>query len=129
MAEAIDINGYFGSYALLGLAGCLGAAFVAFSLSASRLLRPADPTPEKQLSYECGVDPVGAGWEQSHIRYYVFAYLYVVFAADALFLFPWATVFAAPGFGAATLAEMFVFLGFLSAGILYAWKKGVLQWA
>jgi NADH-quinone oxidoreductase subunit A len=53
----------------------------------------------------------------------------VVFAADGLFLFPWATVFAARGFGAATLAEMFVFLGFVFAGVVYAWKKGVLEWA
>ena len=50
------------------------------------------------------------------------------FAVDAVFLFPWATVFAAPGFGLVTLAEMFVFLGFLAVGILYAWRKGVLSW-
>jgi NADH-quinone oxidoreductase subunit A len=72
---------------------------------------------------------VGEGWAQTQIRYYVYAYLYVVFAVDAVYLFPWATVFAQPGFGAATLVEMFVFLGFLSVGILYAWRKGVLRWA
>ena len=80
------------------------------------------------MTYECGVDPVGEGWAQSHIRYYVFAYLYVVFAVDALYLFPWATVFAAPGYGVTTLVEMFVFLGFLAVGLLYAWRKGVLAW-
>ena len=71
------------------------------------------PRGEKLLTYECGVDPVGEGWAQTHIRYYVFAYLYVIFAVDAVYLFPWATVFAAPGFGVTTLVEMFVFLGFL----------------
>ena len=62
------------------------------------------------------------------VRYYVFTYLYVVFAVDAVFLFPWATVFAAPGFGVTTLVEMFVFLGFIALGILYAWRKRVLTW-
>src|SRR3954467_14157901 len=94
----------------------------------NRLARPAHATPEKLLTYECGVDPVGEGWAQSHIRYYVFAYLYVIFAVDAIYLFPWATIFAAPGYGATTLVEMFVFLGFLAVGLLYAWRKGVLSW-
>ena len=68
-------------------------------------------------TYECGLDPVGEGWAQTHVRYYVFAYLYVIFAVDAVYLFPWATVFDAPGFGVATLVEMFVFIGFLAIGI------------
>jgi NADH-quinone oxidoreductase subunit A len=92
------------------------------------MLRPTRPTREKLLTYECGVDPVGEGWAQSQVRYYVFAYLYVIFAVDAVFLFPWATVFAAPGFGMTTLVEMFVFLAFIAIGILYAWRKRVLAW-
>jgi NADH-quinone oxidoreductase subunit A len=122
------VPGYFGSYALVGLAAALGVGVVVAALSANRLLRPWAPTHEKLLTYECGVDPVGEGWAQSYVRYFVFAYLYVVFAVDAVFLFPWATVFAAPGFGLITLAEMFVFLGFLAVGILYAARKGVLTW-
>ncbi|MGQ0837227.1 NADH-quinone oxidoreductase subunit A [Actinokineospora sp.] len=122
------MDGYFGSYALVGLLIVVGAAFVAVSYGANRLLSPDRPTAQKLLTYECGVDPVGGGWAQSYVRYYVFTFLYVVFAVDAVFLFPWATVFAAPGFGIATLVEMFVFLGFLAVGILYAWRKGVLSW-
>lgn len=122
------MHGYFGSYALVGLLLLAGVGFVAGGLGANRLLRPNRPTAEKLLTYECGVDPVGGGWAQSYVRYYVFTYLYVVFAVDAVFLFPWATVFAAPGFGAVTLVEMFVFLGFLAVGIVYAWRKGVLSW-
>ena len=71
---------------------------------------------------------MGEGWAQTQIRYYVYAFLYVIFAVDAIYLFPWATVFAAPGYGAGTLIEMFVFIGFLAVGLLYAWKKGVLEW-
>jgi NADH-quinone oxidoreductase subunit A len=53
----------------------------------------------------------------------------VIFAVDAIYLFPWATVFAAPGYGVTTLVEMFVFLGIVAVGILYAARRGVLRWA
>src|SRR5216117_2555692 len=108
---------YFDAWRTVGLMVLVGAAFVAVAFGANRLLRPGYPSVTKALTYECGVDPVGEGWAQSQIRYYVFAYLYVVFAVDSVFLFPWATVFAAPGYGATTLVEMFVFLGFLSVGL------------
>ena len=120
--------GYFHGYAVVGLVAVIGVLFVAAAFGGNQLLRPYAPTPEKLLAYECGVDPVGEGWAHTQIRYYVYAYLYVIFAVDAIYLFPWATVFAAPGFGAGTLAEMFVFIGFLAVGLLYAWKKGVLEW-
>ncbi|GAA3663012.1 NADH-quinone oxidoreductase subunit A [Nonomuraea antimicrobica] len=122
------MDGYFGSYALVAALLAIGVAIVAGALFANRLLRPTRPTPEKLTTYECGVDPVGEGWAQSQVRYYVFTYLYVVFAVDAVFLFPWATVFDAPGYGVTTLVEMFVFLGFIALGIVYAWRKRVLSW-
>lgn len=106
----------------LGLAGLVGA----FALN--RALTVTNPTAEKLTTYESGVDPVGEGWAQAHIRYYLFAYLYVIFAVDAVYLFPWATVFSLAGFGLASLVEMFVFLGFVAVGLLYAWRKGVLSW-
>jgi NADH-quinone oxidoreductase subunit A len=122
------MDGYFGSYAVVGLLLLIGVGLVTVAFTANRLLRPHLPEPEKLLTYECGVDPVGEGWAQIHVRYYVYAYLYVVFAVDAIYLFPWATVFDAPGFGMTTLVEMFVFLGFIATGLAYAWKKGVLSW-
>nr|WP_179791767.1 NADH-quinone oxidoreductase subunit A [Actinopolymorpha rutila] len=119
---------YYATYTTVLLVVLAGVAFAAAAFGANRLLRPHRPTREKLLTYESGVDPVGEGWAQTHVRYYVYAYLYVVFAVDAIFLFPWATVFAAPGFGWATLTEMFVFIGFIAVGLLYAWRKGVLTW-
>lgn len=104
----------------------LGGIVAAFALN--KALTVTYPTPGKLKTYESGVDPVGEGWAQAHIRYYLFAYLYVVFAVDAVYLFPWATVFALAGFGLASLIEMFVFLGFVAVGLLYAWRKGVLTW-
>ncbi|QPP07061.1 NADH-quinone oxidoreductase subunit A [Streptomyces bathyalis] len=119
---------YFHGYSVVGLVAVVGVLFVAVAFGAGRLLRPVVPTREKFLTYECGVDPVGEGWAHTQIRYYVYAFLYVIFAVDSVFLFPWATVFAEPGFGGITLTEMFIFLGFLTVGLLYAWKKGVLEW-
>jgi NADH-quinone oxidoreductase subunit A len=122
------MHDYFGAWGVVGLLGLVGVAFVVTAFFANWLLAPDRPTREKLLTYECGMDPVGEGWAQIHVRYYVFAYLYVVFAVDAVFLFPWATVFAAPGFGVATLVEMGIFVGFLAIGLLYAWRRGVLRW-
>ena len=119
---------YYSAYSIVGILAVVGVLFVTVSFTANGFLALSRPTAEKLLTYECGVDPVGEGWAHTHVRYYVYAFLYVIFAVDAVYLFPWATVFAAPGFGAATLAEMFVFLGFLAVGILYAYKKGVLTW-
>ena len=73
------------------------------------------------------MDPVGEGWAQTHVRYYVYAYLYVIFAVDAVFLFPWATVFA--GLGWATRRRRWASSSASSrSGLLYAWRKGVLTW-
>jgi NADH-quinone oxidoreductase subunit A len=124
------VGGYLGSYATLGLLLLVGAAFFVVAFGANRLLRPARPAspPGKLETYECGLDPVGGDWAQAQIRYYVYAYLYVLFAVESVFLFPWAVIFDRPGFGAATVVEMAVFAGVLALGILYAWRKGVLTW-
>ena len=105
-----------------------GAAvlMVGAMLGVGRLLRPVRPQPQKYLNYECGVDPVGVGWSQSQIRYYVFALLFVMFDVEAVFIFPWAVRLEAyEVFG---LVEMLVFIVILALGLLYAWRKGVLRW-
>ena len=122
------MHGYFESYLSVVVLLLIGGLIVGGAMLANRSLRPHVPTPEKLTTYESGVDPVGEGWAQSYVRYYVFAYLYVIFAADAVFLFPWATVFSAKGYGSVTLGEMFVFLAFIAVGLAYAAKKGVLGW-
>lgn len=103
-----------------------GVLFFVGGLGANRLLRPHVPTREKLLTYESGVDPVGVGWAQSYVRYYLYAFLYVVFAVDAVYLFPWATVISTLGW--ASVLEMAVFLGILAVGLLHAWRRGVFTW-
>jgi len=122
------MDGYLGSYASLGLMLLVGIGFVSVAMAANRVLRPHRPSIAKLTTYECGVDPVGVDWAQAQIRYYVYAYLYVLFAVESVFLFPWAVIFDRPGFGLTTALEMGVFVALISIGLLYAWRKGVLRW-
>lgn len=95
-------------------------------LAAGKLLRPNRPQPEKYIVYESGSDPIG-GFGQSHIRYYIFALLFVIFDVEAVFIFPWAiNVVELGAFG---FWAMFVFLVVLLIGLAYDWRKGLLQWA
>ena len=124
------MSGYLGSYATLGLLLLASVVIFVGAFTANRLLRPARPAEPagKRESYECGLDPVGGDWAQAQIRYYVYAYLYVLFAVEAVFLFPWAVVFDRPGFGMVTVVEMAIFVAVLALGILYAWRKRILRW-
>ena len=114
------------SWVVVGAVTAGGVLFFAAAVIANRLLRPSVPSPEKLTTYESGVDPVGRGWSQTMVRYYLYAFLYVVFAVDAVYLFPWATVVAR--FGPAAVAEMGIFLGVLALGLLFAWRRGALTW-
>ena len=108
---------WFGAIALL-LAGLL--------LGVAALVRPENPSAQKRIPYESGVNPVGDGWSQSQIRYYVFALMFVVFDVEAVFIFPWAVELERyAGFG---LIEMGIFVFVLLLGLVYAWRKGVLRW-
>ena len=95
-------------------------------LGIAAILRPNKPSAEKNLAYESGVNPVGDGWSQSQVRYYIFALLFVLFDVEAVFIFPWALGLEA--FGVFGLIEMGVFVVILVLGLVYAWRKGVLRW-
>ncbi len=119
---------FLAGYAPLGLLLVLGALVFVLAFGVSRLLRPAMPSVAKETSYECGLDPVDGSWAQVQVRYYVYAFLYALFAVEAVFLFPWAVVFDAPEFGLTIVAEMGVFIAVVTLGLAYAWRKGVLTW-
>jgi NADH-quinone oxidoreductase subunit A len=120
------VSDFLRSYLTVAIFGAAAFGMLAAMLGVGRLLRPTRPQPEKYLTYESGVDPVGVGWSQSQVRYYIFALLFVLFDVEAVFIFPWATRLEIYGtFGA---VEMTVFIGVLALGLLYAWRKGVLRW-
>ena len=107
------------------LAGLLlfGAA-----MGARSLVAPKAPTRAKLTTYESGVDPVGAGWAQTQVRYFVYAFLYVIFAVDAVYLFPWALVARSADLGVAALVEVSVFIGIIVIGLAHAARRGLLRW-
>jgi NADH-quinone oxidoreductase subunit A len=107
------------------LAGVL--LFVA-AMGVRRLVAPHAPTAAKLTTYECGVDPVGEGWAQTNVRYFLYAFLYVIFAVDAIFLFPWATVIRSADLAVASLVEMGIFLGVVLVGLAHAARRGLLRW-
>ena len=121
-----DFSSFLRGWLTVAIFGALGLLLAGLLLGLSSLLRPKKPTPEKVIPYESGVDPVGDGWSQSQVRYYIFALLFVVFDVEAVFMFPWATQLERyAGFG---LVEMGVFVFVLLLGLVYAWRKGVLRW-
>lgn len=122
------MNSYFWQYGTIGALAILGVVFCAVAFGANRLVRPRKPRSEKYTTYECGMDPVGEGWTQTQIRYYIFAFLFVIFDVEALFLFPWAIVFEKFENDVQVLVEMIIFVLILAIGLLYAWKKKVLDW-
>lgn len=119
---------YYWQYGTIGALAILGVAFVAIAFGANRLMRPRKPATDKYTTYECGIDPVGHGWSQTQVRYYIYAFLFVIFDVEAVFLFPWAVVFETFPNPTQVLVEMIIFIGILAVGLLYAYKKKVLDW-
>jgi len=70
--------------------------------------------------------PMGRAWAQYHVRYYLYAILFLIFEVEAVFIFPWAMIL--DKLGQTAFLEMMVFLGILAFGLAYAWRKGVLAW-
>jgi NADH-quinone oxidoreductase subunit A len=91
------------------------------------LLRPNKPNSAKVTTYESGVAPVGDAHVRYHARYYLFALMFVVFDVEVLFLYPWAVSFHKLGLYA--LSEMLLFILMLVVGLIYAWRKKVLEWS
>jgi NADH-quinone oxidoreductase subunit A len=122
-------NEYYAAYGTVLALIIAGIAIVALAFTLNRLLRPDKKYAGKLSTYECGIDPVGQGWSQSHIRYYLFAFMFVVFDVETLFLFPWAVVLGGAGDAQVfMLGSMLVFLFFVTLTLPYEYKKGVLKW-
>lgn len=125
------LNQYYGDYITVVVFIALGGLLVGGAIGANRLIAPKAPGGFKDVAYESGIEPIGGGWNQSHIRYYIFALLFLIFDVEAVFIFPWAIQlenFAADGLGLAALVIMFLFILTLVEGLVYAIRKGVLRW-
>ena len=113
-------------YVVIAAVVAVGLLLFVAAMGARALLAPKAPTRAKLTTYESGVDPVGTGWSQSQIRYYIFAVLFVLFDVEAVFIFPWAVRLEV--YDVFGLVEMGIFIVILALGLLYAWRKGVLRW-
>ena len=122
-----EYSDFVRQYLTVAIFAGVGIGLGAGLLAIGKVFRPTRPQEQKYLVYESGVDPVGSGWSQSQIRYYIYALLFVMFDVEAVFIFPWATQLEVYGlFG---LIEMLIFGVILALGLLYAWRKKVLRWA
>lgn len=106
----------------LGIAAVVAGAMIAASL----LVGKQNPDSEKLSAYECGFEPFSDARSKFDVRFYLVAILFIIFDLEVAFLFPWAVVLGDIGmFG---FWSMMVFLGILTIGFLYEWKKGALEW-
>jgi NADH-quinone oxidoreductase subunit A len=117
---------YTNNYVIVAIFVGLGIFLPVAALTLGRFLRPSKPIDPKLTTYESGNEPVGEGQVRFNIRYYLFALMFVIFDVETVFLYPWAVAYKKLGLFA--LVEMLIFVGLLAVGLLYAWKKKVLQW-
>ena len=111
----------------------LGIAFglVCAMLGGSYLIARQNPNSEKLSPFECGFAPFDDARGQFDVRFYLVAILFIIFDLEVAFLFPWAITLTDLSGGATGLFafwSMMVFLGVLTVGFIYEWKKGALEW-
>lgn len=117
------LSGY--EYFLGFLLVCALVPLLAFATSI--LLRPKRQGVERRTTYESGMEPIGGAWIQFNIRYYMFALVFVIFDVETVFLYPWAVAFNQLGLLA--FVEALIFVAILVVGLVYAWRKGALEWS
>ena len=114
--------GYEAVLLLLAIAGTIAVVFVGLS----RFLGPRNANMTKTSPYECGVPPVGTARERFPVRFYLVAMLFILFDIEVVFLYPWARLFRE--LGVVGFVEMALFVLVLLVGLVYAWRKGALEW-
>jgi len=118
----IDENWLF-----IGVFLIIAPVFPILALTIPRLIAPKKPNTIKLQSYECGIETVGETWVQFKVQYYIFALVFLIFDVETVFLFPWAVAFGQlPLFA---VVEGIIFILILVAGLIFAWKRGALEWA
>ena len=106
----------------IGIAGAIGLALLVTPF----LIAPQKPDPEKLSAYECGFPAFGDSRMKFDVRFYLVTILFIIFDLEVAFLFPWAITLGATGVFA--FWSVVAFLGVLTVGFIYEWKKGALEW-
>ena len=122
----VDLSQYLPILLFLGVALLLSSAFVFLPMAVGRLTGSYKPNEQKLSEYECGFPAFEDSRSQYDVRFYLVAILFILFDLEAAFLYPWAvTVFS---IGWTAWISMMIFMGELVLGLVYAWKKGALDW-
>jgi len=119
-------SSYEYQYLFLGIFLLIATGFPLLPLLLAKWVAPKKPNPSKRAPYECGMEAQGDSWIQFKVQYYIFALAFVIFDIEVIFIYPWAVAYREMGLFA--LVEMFIFLAILGLGLVYAWKKNVLEW-
>ena len=119
-------NAFATEWTSILLAAVVGLMAMVAMFIGNLILSPKRPSQLKGIPYECGIIPGPYQWSQMQIRYYVFAIDFLIFDVEAVFIFPWALLL--DGMDVVMFYSMILFIGLLFFGILYGWKKGVLEW-
>ena len=122
MADAEFLQNYLPILIFTGLAAVFGILFLVLPV----ILAPSDPDSEKLSTYECGFEAFEDARMKFDVQFYIVAILFIIVDLDVAFLFPWAASFKdIVSFG---FISMLVFLGVMTIGFAYEWKKGALEW-
>ncbi len=113
-------------YLFLGVFLLIAIIFPLLPILLAKIVAPKKPNPIKTATYECGVETKGDSWVQFKVQYYVYALIFVIFDIEVIFIYPWAVAFKQ--MGSFAFIEMAIFLAILAFGLVYAWKKNVLEW-
>ena len=122
----VDLSHYLPILLFLGVALALSSVFVFSPMAVARLTGAHKPDAEKLSEYECGFPAFEDSRSQFDVRFYLVAILFIIFDLEAAFLFPWAVSLGEIGW--AGWGAMMIFLAELALGLVYAWKKGALEW-
>jgi NADH-quinone oxidoreductase subunit A len=122
----VDLSQYLPILLFLGVAVALSSAFVFLPMVVARLTGADKPNEQKLSEYECGFPAFEDPRSQFDVRFYLIAILFIIFDLEAAFLYPWAVSVFSIGWTA--WISMMIFIGELALGLVYAWKKGALDW-
>jgi NADH:ubiquinone oxidoreductase subunit 3 (subunit A) len=115
------------SWLFIGIFVLIGAIFPGMPILINRIIIPSRANAIKNDTYECGIETVGDTWVQVKVQYYIYALIFLIFDVETIFLYPWAVAFdQLPLFA---VVEGILFIVILAGGLLYAWRKGALEWS
>ncbi len=123
---SLSIFGITNNGLLAITAALTGAALVFLAMWIAGLISPRSFNPQKEEPYECGIPTRGKSMSQFRVGYYLFAILFLMFDVETVFLFPWAVQMRS--LGAQGLVSIVIFFSIVVLGLVYAWKKGALEW-